>query len=287
MAKQHSTKKTTKFILNLSFYEDITIENFREKGEALTKCAIPLLDEIDEADININAFDKLYNKVEVTAGKYLEKDIIDWNKYLWVDKEIATKVKKLLKNSESSINPYSVIVPLLYYQNINFFLDVSTKDLVQGNSVLEFLKTIEDFDDKSIRKRTFNLKSHNLKTFDQFDSKTIIFIKQAVNYYKNSAVGKKHIAKIKLEHQNLNMLIDSINTLQGRNKRSTHRLIKNWIVYSLNQLLQHHFSNVRKRFYIIGELMAIFIGVSKQQENILNKEDFYYDNLRRFARFSN
>ncbi|MBL0138278.1 MAG: hypothetical protein IPP86_07085 [Bacteroidetes bacterium] len=287
MDKGLSYKKSTKFILNLSFYEDITIENFREKGVPLTKCAIPFLDEIYEDENNTNEMDNLYNKVEITTRKYLEKDIIDWNQYLWVNKEIATKVKKLLKNSESSINPYCVVVPLLFYQNLKFFLDVSAKDFVPGHSVIEFLKTIEDLDDKNIRKRTFNLKSHNLKTYDQFDSETLIFIKQAVNYYIKSAIGEKYIAKIQLEHQNLNMVINFINTLQGRNKRSTHRWLKNWIVYSLDQLLRNHFRNVRKRFYIIGELLTIFVGVSKQQEKCLNKEDFYYNNLRRCARISN
>ncbi len=275
------TKKTSdnQCLMQFRFINEINIENFRTNGASIAKENSSFFFDPQNANPNYDTNNLLYHVEEVEVGRYSQEDIEDWNKYLWVDKELLLKVKKLLRPCGYKANLYPIITAFLMCRDFHLYSIIPKDEIKKEHSVIRLIHTLEELNDELIAKRNLNIKSENLKSFEKFDFESLVFIKNAINFYKESPEGKIQVENILAEHNDRVRFSELIKQQKEFRKEIKKSELKRHFIYCTNQLLMHTCKDVKIRLTAIGGLIDLIYG--------RNDRGDYYNNLRKFTLNSN
>ncbi len=268
-------------ICELKLYNEVTIDNFRQCGAPLKKTRVPFFETILKTDNLDDLNHILYNQETIDLNAYSIEDIGDWNEFLWVEKNLLTRVKKVLKQSIHFDNPYSIMVPLLFFREIQLCCLIPTSELQNEHSAIRFIKALEQSDSSSIIKKNLILKSDNLNTYEKFDFETVDYIKEAIDFFNNSQPGIERLKELRIIHEERTDLIKFISNKQGENRIKTSKIFEQAFVKWLDTYLFSDYKDTRKRLNVIGALIEISWRPRKKGKQNENDMDYQYERLRR------
>jgi hypothetical protein len=270
--------KVMNVIKKIKFYNEVTIDNFRQIGEPLEKTRSSILSKL----CDIGSFEmEFYEEEVVEDGIYSLQDIIDFNKYLWVDKALLVSIKKLLKQIGYKSNPYDIITACFLFRTIVNNLRQPISNVKKEHSVVRLLEFIQNLDEVDLSKRKLVIKSLNLKSHKDFDGESLCFVKKAIENYIVSQEGENYLNQILSEHNSRICKYEDLKREPGENIKSNEKQFKDLFVILLNDFLLAYSRDTRKRLFVIGELKMLFLGQSERYKLTYDKEKFHYDNLRK------